>query len=126
MTKWQQAVQSRAIEHPWAVIGVLAAVNLVFNVVANASFRVSADSRTWRDFLFWQVVGNLAGLITVLTLTGLLRYLPLGLVFPVTTGLMVIGVQVIAAHWLFHEPISPTQWVGALLVVAGIFLIGAR
>ena len=126
MARWQQAVQIRVVGHSWAVIGVLTAANLLFNVVANASFKVSADSRTWREFLFWQIVGNLAGLITVLTLTALLRYLPLRIAFPLTAGLMVIGVQVGAAHWLFHEPITPGQWMGTLLVTAGIFLIGLQ
>jgi multidrug transporter EmrE-like cation transporter len=114
------------MEHSWAVIGILTAANLLFNVIANASFKVSADSRTWREFLFWQVIGNVAGLITVLTLTGLLRFLPLHVAFPLTTGLMVIGVQVGAAYWLFHEPITPIQWGGTLLVAIGILLIGAR
>jgi multidrug transporter EmrE-like cation transporter len=125
MARWQQAVQSRVVEHPWTVIGILTVANVLFNVIANAAFKVSAGSRTWREFLFWQVIGNAAGLITVLTLTGLLRYLPLGVVFPFTTGLMVIGVQIGAAHWLFHEPITPVQWGGTLLVTVGIVLIGS-
>ena len=76
------------------VVVALVGGNLLFNVLANASFKVSADSRTWREFLLWQVVGNLAGLVTVLTLTGLLRHMPLHVAFPLTTGLAVIGVQV--------------------------------
>lgn len=126
MAKWQPVAHDRLVGQSWAVVGVLTAANLLFNIVANASFKASADSRTWRDFLFWQIVGNLAGLITVLTLTGLLRYLPLHVAFPLTTGLMVIGVQVGAAHWLFHESISPSQWLGTGLVTAGILLIGTR
>ncbi|MGQ9600702.1 MAG: SMR family transporter [Anaerolineae bacterium] len=126
MAKWQPVAHDRLVGQSWAVVGVLTAANLLFNIVANASFKASADSRTWRDFLFWQIVGNLAGLITVLTLTGLLRYLPLHVAFPLTTGLMVIGVQVGAAHWLFHESISPSQWLGTGLVTAGILIIGTR
>lgn len=126
MLKRYDVVQSRLTAQSWAIVGALTAANLLFNIVANASFKVSADSRTWRDFLFWQIVGNLAGLITVLTLTGLLRYLPLHVAFPLTTGLMVIGVQVGAAHWLFQESITPGQWIGTGLVVAGILIIGTR
>ena len=62
-------------------------------------------------------------MITVLTLTWLLRYLPLHVAYPVTAGLAVIGVQVAAARWLFDEAVSPTQWLGTLLVVTGIVLI---
>jgi multidrug transporter EmrE-like cation transporter len=98
--------------------------NLLFNIVANAAFKVSALSPNWRGFLTWQVVGNLAGFITVLTLTGLLRYLPLHTAFTVTTGLAVIGVQIAAAAWLFREPISRVDWIGAILIVLGIALVG--
>ena len=119
-----------AIQALWtqnaAVLLALVGGNLLFNIVANASFKLSAASPGWRGFLTWQVIGNLAGLITVLALTGLLRFIPLHAVFPITTGLAVIGVQVVAAQLLFHEPISAAQWLGTLLVVCGIVLIGGR
>lgn len=107
---------------PIALIGG----NLLFNILANASFKLSATSSGWRGFLVWQVVGNLAGFITVLTLTGLLRLVPLRVAYPVTAGLSVIGVQVAAARLLFREPISSTQWLGTFLVAVGIVLIGGR
>ena len=97
--------------------------NLAFNVLANASFRVSAMSGTWRGIIAWQVAGNLAGFITVITLTWLLRYMPLSIAFPLTTGLAILGVQFVAAIWLFHEPVSQRQWLGTLAIVAGIWLI---
>jgi multidrug transporter EmrE-like cation transporter len=100
--------------------------NLLFNVVANAGFKVSAASSTWRGFLLWQVVGNLAGFVTVLTLTGLLRFQPLHVAYPLTAGLAVIGVQVLAARWFFHESITAAQWVGTLLVAIGIMLVSHR
>ena len=98
--------------------------NLLFNVVANAAFKVSALSPNWRGFLTWQVVGNLAGFITVLTLTGMLRYIPLHTAFTVTTGLAVLGVQIGAAALLFHEEISRADWAGGALIVLGIILVG--
>ncbi len=107
-------------------LAALFGANLVFNVVANASFKVSASSTNWRGFLLWQVIGNLAGLITVLTLTALLRYIPLAVAYPVTVGLAVIGVQVVGALILFRETISLMQWAGTLLIVIGILLIGGR
>jgi multidrug transporter EmrE-like cation transporter len=109
-----------------AAVPVLLLLNLAFNVIANASFKLSALGGSWQSFLGWQVAGNLAGFITVITLTWLLRYHPLHLVFPVTTGLAVVGVQVLAAARLFHEPIGPRQWLGTLLIVLGIFFIGGR
>jgi multidrug transporter EmrE-like cation transporter len=101
----------------------LVAGNLLFNIVANASFKLSATSTGWRGFLAWQVIGNLAGLVTVLTLTGLLCFLPLHVAYPITAGLAVTGVQVMAARWLFGEAISSGQWLGTLLVVIGIVLV---
>jgi len=105
---------------------VLFSANLLFNVIANASFKFSVTHPTWRSFLTWQVIGNIAGFITVLTLTGLLRFIPLHVAFPVTTGMTMIGLQVLAARLLFHEQISPAQWLGTFLVVIGIMLIGGR
>jgi len=105
---------------------VLIGGNTLFNIISNASFKYSALSLSWRGLLAWQVVGNLTGLITVITLTWLLRFVPLNVAFPLTTGLAVIGVQVIAARLLFQESISPAQWLGTLFIVAGIALIGGR
>jgi multidrug transporter EmrE-like cation transporter len=107
------------------VLGLLVA-NLTFNVLANASFKVSAFSASWRGFLLWQVVGNLSGFLTVITLTWLLRYDALHVVFPLTTGLAVVGVQVLAAALFFHETTTPAQWLGTILIVLGILLIGGR
>lgn len=122
---FSQRTQAKVATNTVTVLALLAA-NLLFNIVANASFKVSAASTNWRGFLSWQVVGNLAGFITVLTLTGLLRFIPLNIAYPVSTGLAVIGVQVGAAWWLFHEPISSTQWLGTLLIAAGILLVAGR
>jgi multidrug transporter EmrE-like cation transporter len=105
------------------ISAILILANLLFNVVANVSFKYSAGGATWREFLFWQVVGNLAGLITVITLTWLLRYIPLHIAFPVTTGLTVIGVSLVAGHWIFREDFTNSQFLGTLLVVLGIVLL---
>lgn len=100
--------------------------NLFFNILANASFKVSIANHDWSHFLVWQIIGNLAGFITVLTLTGLLLFIPLHVAFPITTGLAVIGVQIASAKYLFSEPVSAPQWLGTILIVVGILLIGAR
>ncbi len=119
-TSQNQAAATGSVFAP----AILLAGNLLFNIVANASFKLSAASSSLRGFLAWQVVGNLAGFITVLTLTGLLRYLPLHVAYPVTAGLAVIGVQVVAARWLFGETISSGQWLGTLFIILGIVLVG--
>lgn len=100
--------------------------NMLFNVLANASFKYSATSITLFSFIAWQVVGNLAGFITVITLTGMLRTVPLNIAFPLTSGLAVIGVQVLGSYFLFHEPISLPRWAGTILIVIGIILISGK
>lgn len=125
MPRFRPSVPICALDSAGAV-GALVAANLLFNVIASASFKISAHSPDWRRFLVWQIIGNLSGFITVLALTGLLRYIPLSVAFPVTTGLAVIGVQVLAAAWFFRETVTPTQWMGTFLVVLGILLIGGR
>ncbi len=104
-------------------IGFLLILNVVFNILANAGFKFSAMSPNWKGLLAWQVIGNLAGFLTVITLTGLLRFTPLHVAFPLTTGLAVLGVQLVAAKFIFHETITPAQWLGTLLIVGGVFFL---
>jgi multidrug transporter EmrE-like cation transporter len=104
------------------VAGLLIA-NIILNILANIGFKFSAESTTLRGFLIWQVFGNLAGLGTVIALTLLLRFLPLHIAFPVTTGLSLLGVQVLAAALYFNETITPIQWLGTLLIIFGVVFI---
>jgi len=106
-----------------AIMIALIALNVMFSVLAVVAFRASARGVTWSEIVTWQVLGNLAGFVTVLTLTGILRYAPLSIAFPVTTGMSILGVQIVAARWLFDEPIGVLQWMGALLIGAGVFLV---
>jgi multidrug transporter EmrE-like cation transporter len=108
--------------HTPIIVGLLL-LNMVFNILGNASFKLSALAANWKGLVGWQVVGNLAGFITVLTLTGLLRYLPLHVAQPMVQGLAIIGVQIVASRLFFHEVISPTQWLGMAVIIAGIVLI---
>jgi multidrug transporter EmrE-like cation transporter len=115
-----QSILASFSTRAYMLILMLVLSNIVFTIVANSSFKVSSQSTNWRNFLFWQVIGNLAGLITVITLTWLLRYQPLSVAFPLTTGLGVIGVQIVAGGCLFKEAISPERWLGSILIILGI------
>ncbi len=106
------------------VLGI--GTHVACNIVAALAFRYAAHSASALSFLVWQIVGNLAGFATVLALTVLLRFVPLSLAYPVTTGLSVIGIQVVAARLLLHEPLPLQVWLGTALIVFGILLVGGR
>jgi multidrug transporter EmrE-like cation transporter len=108
------------------MIAVLIALNLAFSIVANVAFRLSAVSATWNDMFRWQLLGHLAGSVTVVALTCMLRNVPLGIAFPVTTGMSLLGVQIVAARGVFHEPINTMQWAGSVLIGLGLVLVQYR
>jgi len=104
-------------------IPVLIVTNLAMVVTSNVSFKYSALSPGWRGFLAWQVAGNLAGFASVLTLTALLRHIPLHIAFALSAGLGFVLVEVVGARLIFHETITDVQWLGVTLVAGGIVLI---
>ena len=112
--------------HPAALSSGALLADFLGNFVAGAAFRQLALAGDARDFLFRQVVANLAGFLTVVSLTVLLRFVPLSIAYPVTTGLAVNGVQVVAAFALFREPIVARTWLGTALIVLGLALASHR
>lgn len=105
------------------VVLALVALNLSFVVTSNISFKLSALSPGWPGFLKWQVVGNVAGFLGVLSLTGVLRYLPLHVGYGLNAGLGLILVELVGARWILREEITPTQWLGVVLAALGVSLI---
>lgn len=98
-------------------------LNLVMVVVSNLCFRWSAGAPAWRAFLGYQIAGNLAGLVAVLALTFVLRYLPLNMAYALTAGLGFVLVQVVASRLVLGESVTVLQWAGVALIVLGIVLI---
>ena len=105
------------------LILVLIATNLLCFTSAQLSFKRSALSTDTKDFLRWQITGNLAGFISVLSLTAVHRFIPLHLASAITVGLGLVLVQVIGSQFIFREPVGALGWTGAGLVVTGIVLI---
>ena len=93
---------------------VLIPVHLSFNEAPNAD-KISTVTSVCVGFLKCHVVA----LMTILTLTVLLRHIPLNVAFAVLSGLAVLGVDIIADIMLFLESITPTHWTGAFLAVTG-------
>jgi multidrug transporter EmrE-like cation transporter len=75
-------------------------------------------------FVVLQSIGNVAGLVGVLTYTGLLTKLPLHVGFPLTQGLVALGVLLIGSLCIFRESFNRNQVVGCVLVFAGVILLG--
>jgi multidrug transporter EmrE-like cation transporter len=98
---------------------------LVFVTASNIFLKLSADAReTWLLLLMF-LAGNLAGLVGVLAYTGLLRTMPLHVAFPISRGLVVLGVQLFAALVIFREAFSLREAAAVALVSLGILLVGA-
>jgi multidrug transporter EmrE-like cation transporter len=99
---------------------------LVFVTGSNVLLKMSAGTgETWRFILLF-AAGNLTGFIGVLAYTGLLRTLPLHVAFPLSRGLVVLGVQIVGALVVFHEAFTLREAGGVLLVTAGIILVGTQ
>ena len=98
---------------------------LLFATGSNILLKLSADAHEIRVILPMFGLGNLAGFAAVLAYTGLLRTLPLHVAFPLSRGLVVLGVQLFASLAFFHEMFTLREAGGVVLVTAGIILVGA-
>jgi multidrug transporter EmrE-like cation transporter len=107
-------------------IAGLILTNIFFIVVSNVALKWSAASHGLRDFLWWQVVGNVAGFLGVLAFTFLLRLVPLYLAYAFTAGLGFVSVQVIGARLIFGEAITANQWLGIAFIASGVILVSLR
>ncbi|MGA9348327.1 MAG: SMR family transporter [Anaerolineae bacterium] len=107
-------------------IAGLILTNIFFIVVSSVAFKWSAASHGPRGFLWWQVVGNIAGFLSVVTFTFLLRLIPLYLAYAFTAGLGFVSVQVIGARLIFGEAITTSQWLGIALITGGVVMVSWR
>ena len=96
----------------------------LFVTGSNIFLKLSADAHDTRVLLVMLAAGNLAGFVGVLAYTGLLRTLPLHVAFPLSRGLVVLGVQLLAALVFFRESFTLREAAGVALVTAGIILVG--
>lgn len=101
----------------------LIALNLGSLVLSSAGFKWSADSSDWRGFLLGQIVGNGAGFIAVLALTGMIREISSYRAYAIHFGLGFVLAEVLLAGLFFHEHLGWPQFVGILLVFGGVLMI---
>jgi len=96
---------------------------LFFTVISNLGFKWSAASSGAREFIKWQVMGNVAGFMSVLALTGILRFIPLHLATAFTIGLGFVAIQFFGAHLVCGETITSSQWLGIALIALGVAVV---
>ncbi len=97
----------------------------LFVTASNVFLKLAADGRETATVVLTFAAGNAVGFVGVLAYTGLLRRLPLHIAFPLSRGLVVLGVQFLAALVFFHERFTLKEAGGVVLVTAGIILVGA-
>ena len=105
-----------------AITGLIL-TSIFFIVVSNVAFKWSDASHGPRGFLRWQVVGNVAGFLSVVTFTLLLRLIPLYLAYAFTAGLGFVAVQFFGAHLVCSEVITSSQWLGITLIAVGVVVV---
>ncbi|MGB9879305.1 MAG: hypothetical protein ACPLRM_00960 [Anaerolineae bacterium] len=105
------------------LIFLLIVINLLCILFSQVSFKWSAMCSDWKGILRWQIIGNVLGFISVLSLTALLKFIPLYHAAAISMGLGFVLVQVVGARLIFHESVSRTSWSGAGLIAAGIVLV---
>ena len=96
----------------------------VFVTAANVLLKLSAGSAGAAGFWLYQAAGNLIGFFGILIYTAVLRTAPLHVAFPVSRGVGVLGIQLVASLLVFHEVFRTAEAVGIALVTAGIILVG--
>jgi multidrug transporter EmrE-like cation transporter len=107
------------------VIAVLLVLGVVTaSTAAHIFFKRSALGSGAKHFVTWQAVGNLVSFGGLVCYTLLLRRMPLHTAYPVTEGLVAVGVLVVGSMLVYKERIRPLAWAGAALVMAGIALFG--
>lgn len=110
----------------WLILLSISAY-IFFHVLSHIGFKMSVQNKNLKNFIYWQVIGNLSGFLSVLSYTYLLTLLPLHLGYAITIGLGQIFVQVFAAKILFKEEIMPLQWLGISLIILGtLFLVKGK
>ncbi len=96
-----------------------------FITAGNVFLKMSAQSTDAWMFWIFQAAGNVAGFVGILVYTGLLRTFPLHVAFPLSRGMAVLGVQLVASLLVFHEVFRLTEAAGVVAVAAGVILVGA-
>ncbi|MCR8845573.1 EamA family transporter [Paenibacillus sp. SC116] len=100
--------------------------NIILLVTGQILFKLGiekAGGLVWNKIITsWYVIGGLSlyGIATILWFVVLSR-LPLSVAYPLQSISYILGIA--AAFFIFSEPVSATKWVGAGVILIGVYLI---
>ncbi len=72
----------------------------------------------------WVQIAIISFLTEAVFWTWTLHLLPLAVAFPL--GSICFATVALCSAWLLHERIYPTRWLGILLILCGVILIGSH
>ncbi|MFC0142144.1 4-amino-4-deoxy-L-arabinose-phosphoundecaprenol flippase subunit ArnE [Erwinia mallotivora] len=75
-----------------------------------------------RHLLFWLAMSVLLLGVAMLVWLRVLQHVPVGVAYPMLSLNFIL--VVLAARWLWQEPVSPRHWLGIGLIVAGVAVMG--
>lgn len=122
------AVATEVAQRRSAVVWVLLAVAIVFNVAGQLLLKRAAmaggasDGGAQRAFLSpWFLTGVSSLGLSMLLWVQVLRKVPLTIAHPLTGTIFVI--VPLASHYLWGEPLPPTRIFGVLVILVGVVLV---
>lgn len=114
----------------WLLI-LLIIVQSVLLVAAQSLLKISVQlfgdfSWSWQYFktvfTTWQFAASgLCALAAMLVWMYVLKRYPFSVAYPLLSISYIIGL--LSAHYIFHETIPFTRWIGVIIVIVGVFLI---
>jgi multidrug transporter EmrE-like cation transporter len=101
----------------------IAIVALAALAASQIGFKYASGAQNFKITILWFLAAGVAGTISMVLYTILLRFVPLSIGYAVLFGLGFVLVQVVAAKLILKEQISVIQWFGGAVMVAGILMI---
>ena len=105
----------------WLVVIIAACLNTLAGILLKQSRVVAEGSSIWLlIYSPWFLAAGVCYVTNVFLFAKALDYMPLSLVYPAFAGLGFAMIAV-AGSVLFQEKLGTNQWIGVVLIFAGIF-----
>ncbi|KAF6634920.1 EamA family transporter [Paenibacillus polymyxa] len=111
---------------------LLLLLNILMLVSGQAFFKLGLDkmggvtiNNAWKALLSPTIIiGLVLYAIATLVWFVVLSRIPLSTAYPIQSLAYVLGI--LLASWIFHEPISPVKWTGAIIIIIGVLFIAVE